>query len=154
MPHSLLILLTLLLLPVGCKESAPALPEEPEKKDKVEVKVEQPQTIDVINLPDFNSMIPDKPENRKIVEVIRGQSKHIHIIDLPDPNSIDPNILILRNPVAKVDSPDHSRFIIRPDMSKDHKIVIYPADPSIDPGIFIGKSFNKGRRRYEEVPDE
>ena len=149
MPYSLLILLSLLLLPVGCKESAPALPEEPEEKAKVEVKGEQPQTIDVINLPDFNSMIPDKPENRKIVEVIRGQSKHAHIIDLPDPNTIDPNFLILNKPLAKFDSPSNSRFIIRPDTSKDHKMIIIPGDPNIDPGIFGGKRFNKGRRKYK-----
>ena len=153
MPNRLLILFSLLLLFAGCKESAPALPEEPEEKDKVEVKVEQPQTIDVINLSDFNSMIPDKPENREIVEVIRGQSKHIHTIDLPDPNTIDPNLFILNEPLAKTDSPSDSRFIIRPDMSKDHKIVIVEADPETDPGIFIGKVPDKSRRRYEEVPD-
>ena len=153
MPHPLLILLSLLLLFEGCKESAPVLPEEPEEKDKVEVTVEQPQTIDVINLPDFNSTIPDKPENRKIVEVIRGQSKHIHIIDLPDPNTIDPNILILRKPLAKVDSPSHSEFIIRPDMSMDHKMIIIPGDPDIDPGIFIGKVPGKSGKRYKEIPD-
>ena len=55
---------------------------------------------------------------------------------------------------SDMNSPSSSGFIIRPDTSKDHKIIIFEADPNIDPGIFMGKRFNRGRRRYEEVETE
>ena len=64
---------------------------------------------------------------------------------------IDPNKTVMEE--SSDNSTYGSGFIIRPDTSKDHKIIIIPADPNIDPGIFGGKSFNKGKRRYKEIPD-
>ncbi len=67
----------------------------------------------------------------------------IYVTDLRDLNE-DPNFLTYRKVYPDRNSHHRSGFIIRPDTSKDHKIMIIPADPNIDPGIFItGKRQSK-----------
>jgi len=120
--HPITILLSLLLFFAGCKESEETIIEVPKEEKVVKVEIKQVEVSEKeppLKLPD-ELIEPDINPNKTVME-----------------NSSDKN------------SPSSSGFIIRPDTSKDHKIIIIPADPNIDPGIFDLKSFNNGRRKYK-----